>query len=279
MELTPAELEMLKIKREQEALAKKEAELKKQTKLEADIKSARERMASRVNEDRNQIKAAQEFAGKMSGVTVKINTWIEEAAVKQYNEQNERVSVWSDNFTRREAIIVYGDYLIKVEKHITYEHYGFGRSSKDNGYKMFVSGPGIDYKSERKALSNPATAIKKITECIASIKAEKNRKEKQKSAVETTVEKMKTLYPDATVASFIDSEKNYKNVYESYDAVSIKFANGIKIKYKVYSDGSMGRKDITFPSVNNQWELMNIMNSIPASQFIKNERAPIASFL
>ena len=38
VELTPAELEMIKVKREQEALAKKEAEAKQAIQLEKDIK-------------------------------------------------------------------------------------------------------------------------------------------------------------------------------------------------------------------------------------------------
>ena len=69
------------------------------------------------------------------------------------------------------------------------------------------------------------------------------------------------MYPDAMVTSEKSGERSWKGRWEEYDMVTIKFANGITIKYRVFSDGSLGRKDITFP-VKNGWELMDAMNCI-----------------
>ena len=265
MELTQVEKEMITLKREQELLAKKEAELKRQARLEKDIADVRNEMEKLKKSDLEQIAAAKEFHNKLgAGFDLKIHSRVDTKHVKQYNEQNEYVSVWSDNVTRKEAVIIYGEYVIRVEPHVTYGKGTWGRAT-NHGYKMFVKGPGIDYCSERKALTNVTTVKKKIETAIDTIQAEKDRKEKQTNAVTVTVEKMQGLYPNAIVSSFRDSEKHYKGHYESYDAVQIIFENGIKIKYKVYSDGSLGRKDITF-NVKNNWTLMEMMNGLTITE-------------
>jgi len=265
MELTQAEKEMIALKREQEALAQKEAVLKKQAQLEKDIARVRSEMDQLKKSDLEQIAAAKEFHKKLgAGFDLKIHSRVDTKHVKQYNEQNEYVSVWSDNFTRKEAVIIYGEYTIQVRPHVTYGKGAWGRAT-NHGYKMFVTGPGIDWDSESKALTNVTTVKKKIQTAIESIQAEKARKEKQTNAVTVTVQKMLALYPNAIVSSFKDSEKNYRGRYESYDAVQIIFENGIKMKYKVYGDGSLGRKDIVF-NVKDSWALMELMNGLTITE-------------
>ena len=48
LELTPAELEMVALKREQEALAKKEADLKKQAQMEKEVAERKQYMAKKI---------------------------------------------------------------------------------------------------------------------------------------------------------------------------------------------------------------------------------------
>ena len=220
--------------------------------------------------DNEQIAAAKDFAQALgSGFELKIRTWVEEVKINDYVNE-EFVPIWSDNFTRRLATIVCGEYTINVKKHIVYSGSWHSRGT-DHGYKMFVSGPGIEYKYESKALTSTKTVKAKIDECIEKKKRELEYKQKQLSALETTVEKMRTLYPDAIVSSGKDGERSYNGRYETYDAITIKFANGISIKYKVYSDGSLGRKDITF-HVKDSWALMDIMNSVTISESHKTNQ-------
>ena len=192
MELTQAEKEMIALKREQEALAKKEVELKRQAQLEKDIAYMRNEMEKLKKSDLEQVAAANEFHKKLgsspAGFDLKIHSRVDAKHVKQYNEQNDYVSVWSDNVIRKEAVIIYGEYVIRVEPHVTYK--GGWRRSTNHGYKMFVKGPGIDYCSERKALTNVTTVKKKIETAIDTIQAEKDRKEKQTNALTVTVEKI-----------------------------------------------------------------------------------------
>ena len=118
LELTQAEKEMIQVKREQEALAKREEELKKQAGLEKGIAAERSHMAKLQAEDLKQIQAAQEYAKELgAGYTVKINSRVDVAQVKQYNENNEYVPVWEENFTRKEANIYFGEFIIYVKKH------------------------------------------------------------------------------------------------------------------------------------------------------------------
>lgn len=270
LNLTPAEMEMVALKREQDALAKKEADLKKQAELEKSIVAKKSYMDKTKIADNEQITAAKNFAQVLgTGFELKIKTWVEEVNVNDYID-GKYVPVWTDNFTRRLATIVCGGYTIAVGKHITYSNSWSSRGT-DHGYKMYLSGPGIDYKYERKALTSTKTVKTKIDECVEQKKREIEYKQKQLSALESTVEKMKTLYPDAIVSSGKDGERTYKNTYETYDAITIKFANGISIKYKVYSDGSLGRKDITF-NVKDSWSLMEIMNAVTISESQKTNQ-------
>jgi hypothetical protein len=269
--LTPAELEMIKVKREQDALAKKEAELIKQAQFEKVVSAKRAYMDKQKLYDNEQIQATKDFANSLgTDYTLKIKTWVEEVYIKEYDENNQYVPVWTDNFTRRSAYIVNGDYTINVTKHITYgSKYFFGGT--DNGFKMFVSGPGIEYKYEKKALSNTKTVSAKIDACIEARRYELEYKQKQLTAVEVAVNKMEILYPDALVTHTKDSERSYNGKYETYDAVTIKFTNGINIKYKVYADGSLGRKDITF-NVKDAWALMDVMNAVTISESHKTNQ-------
>ena len=264
MELTQAEKEMIAIKREQEALIKKERELQKQVSNAKCIADKKEYMVIETGFDNAQIQAAMDFedtlSGIQSGFECKIDTWEETVTVKDYNDAKEYVPVWSDKFTRRRATIVYGAHTIKVAKHITYSSKWSSRGT-DNGFKMYLSGPKVEYAYVSKALSSCATVIRKINECIEQIQSQNRLKQTQLSAVQTTVEKMCAMYPDAMVTSEKSGERSWKGRWEEYDMVTINFANGITIMYRVFSDGSLGRKDIIFP-VKNGWELMDAMNCI-----------------
>jgi hypothetical protein len=73
---------------------------------------------------------------------------------------------------------------------------------------------------------------------------------------------MHALYGDTAVITLETSgELGYNKNWITYEQLTVKFANGITIKYRVYSDGSLGRKDITFP-VNTGWEIAEAMSKV-----------------
>jgi hypothetical protein len=110
-----------------------------------------------------------------------------------------------------------------------------------------------------------STLIKKYDEVTEAIRYRTEQAQKQASAKDKTIAKMKELYPDATVEGGTGGD--YANPYKrtdwvQYDTVTITFANGIKIKYRVYADMSLGRIEMTFPKMETAYDLMAVMNSV-----------------
>jgi hypothetical protein len=269
VELTPAEIELIQLRREQEELAKKEAELKKAAKLEADIESQKKHIAKLLQQDAEQVQAAHSFNIELGGNwQVIVNEKMEKFTVKgEYtNPENpgkadyEREILWYTEELRRSAYIQYTPnptFKIEIKEHWVSSRHSYRSSNK--GYKMFLYGPDVDYKYQQKALIKAKTVNEKVQELVDAANAKLQMAAKQKSAVETTVEKMSALYPDATIEKGTGYERTgsgRRTDYFNYDQVVISFTNGIKITYRVYSDGSLGRKDITF-NVKDSWELMD----------------------
>lgn len=275
IQLSPAELEMIKLKREQEELAKKELEAKKALQIEKEIIAAEERVARIIKGDEEQVAAAEKFLGELlthsSQYVLEVINSEEIAEVKgdYINPDNpkegnyNRVVVWSKTYPRKVAHINYGNYKVRVAKHFTHKTY----RSTDNGYKMFISGNGIEYNRENRPYAKAKTIHEVFTDAIKSIQEKKDLQEKKKNALSTTFEKMKLLYPNAKIVEGYDFEKNYnprRHGYgERYDTITITLPNNITITYRVYSDGSLGRKNISFPNNGtDQWKILEKLNSI-----------------
>ena len=273
VELTPAELEMIKLKREQEQLAKKEAELRKQTQLEKDIAEKKAYITKVTAKDAAQVQAAQDFAKALgAGFKVEIRKWADPLVISgdYLNPENptqcnyQREKLWEVSFDRQSACIVHGAYKVSVDEQVVYSNRWSARGTS-KGIKMYVSGPGIDWKEERRALSRPQKAKEKIETAIAKIKAEEEFKNKQKSALQKTVERFKAEYPDAEVTADRGYERGYGRRYSegiTYDMVRVKFANGCSIAYRVYPDGSLSRVSFNLPGAKDEATFMQTLSQM-----------------
>jgi hypoxanthine-guanine phosphoribosyltransferase len=263
LELTPAELEMVALKREQEALAKKEAELKKQAQMEKEIVDRQVAIAKNVAQCNRQVKAVKDFAAELGkGYEVAITVFEEEAKVTgDYITPEdpkgcgyEREVLWSQKYNKETARIKHGNYTITVDEQFVYgSKWSYRATSK--GYKMYVSGPGIDWKEERRALGRISTVKEKIKTAMEKIQAEENYKNAQKNSLEKTVDKFKAEYPDAEVTTEKGYDRGYGKRYSegvTYDMVRVKFANGCSIAYRVYADGSLGRISFNLPAAKDE---------------------------
>jgi hypothetical protein len=154
--------------------------------------------------------------------------------------------MWRENYTDCRIYLVNGNYKVHVNEHTVYSS-TWGRGN-NKGYKMFVSGPEIDWAYSQKALSKAATVNKKVQEAIDTINAREELKKKKASAVETVVADLKEKFPTATVIAMRDWTRGYsnKNAYREYDKVTISFPNGVIMYYEVYVDGRLSRKDVLF---------------------------------
>lgn len=269
IELTPAELEMIRVKREQFELAKKEEEAKQAIQLEKDIKAKEEYITKTMAKDAEQIDAVNEFQKELGGMyVVEIREWNEEVKVMgEYINREEgfdRHTLWSKTFTRQFACIVRGSYKIKVEEQITYSSKWSSRGTS-KGYKMYISGPGIEWNQERRAYARVTKVNEVIKAAINQIDYERNLAEAKKNAVQTTVDRFTAEYPDAEVTT----DKGYERSYGSrrhecsyYDMVRVKFANGCNISYRVYGDGSLSRLGFNLPGAKDEDTFMKNLSQM-----------------
>jgi hypothetical protein len=271
IELTPSEFELIKLKREQEDLLEKQLKIKKEIALEKEIIKKEAIISKYQEKDSQQINSTNFFAEKL-GKNYEIilrkydqQMVIEGDYINKLNPSEEnykRHIIWIKTFERISAKIKYDNYHIDVEEFITYSTYGKVKENK--GYRMYVSGPGIS--SNRRSYINIKKVSDLIENAINKINNEKQLEEKKKGALQITVDKMKTLYPNANIITGYDYERNnyMKRAFgDRYDTVAICFENGLSIKYRIYSDASLGRLSINFPSnIKDSWSLMELLSQI-----------------
>ena len=97
------------------------------------------------------------------------------------------------------------------------------------------------------------------------IQAAENHKNAQKNALEKTVDRFKSEYPDAEVTTDRGWEKGYgsnRYVGTTYDMVRVKFANGCSIAYRVYADGSLSRVSFNLPATKDEASFMKNLSQM-----------------
>ena len=263
LELTPAEKEMIALKREQAALAAKHDATVKAIQLEKDIKTKQDYILATKKKDQEQVDATRKYLLDFDGTqySMDIKTWYETSQVTgDYIDKDngfDRHIEWSEVFGRQSASIShkYGQ-QIKVEEQIVYSSKWSSRGTS-KGYKMYISGVGIEWKQQRQALSKVKSVMEKITAAIDKLDNARKREENKKNALQTTVDRFKAEYPDAEVTTDYGYETSYdssgRRSYSSfssgerYNLVRTKFVNGAQIAYKVYPDGSLSRVSFNLP--------------------------------
>lgn len=276
LELTPAELEMVALIREKEALAKKEAESKKALELEKEIKAKQDSIAANKKKDQEQIAAARKYLLDFDTTqySLDIKTWNETAQVTgdYINKENgfDRHILWSEVYERQSAIISHKDgQKVKVDEQIVYSSSWRSRG-ESKGYKMYICGPGIDYKQEGQALSRVKSVMEKIKTANESIAYAKKKEENKRNALQVTVDRFTAEYPDAEVTTDYGYEtsydsrgrrSNYSNG-ERYDIVRTKFVNGAQIAYRVYPDGSLSRVSFNLPGSKDEASFMQSLSQM-----------------
>jgi len=275
LELTPAELEMIALKREQEVLAAKHTETVKAIQLEKDIKAKQDYITATKNKDAEQVKAAKNYLIAFDHqYSLDIKTWKETVQVMgdYINKDNgfDRHIEWSEEFERQLASISHKHgQQIKVEEQIVYSSKWSSRGTS-KGYKMYISGVGIEWKQQGQALSKVKSVMEKITAAIDKIDNARKREENKKNALQTTVDRFKADYPDAKVTT----DYGYETVYDSrgkrsyysngerYNLVQIQFANSARIAYKVYPDGSLSRSSFNLPGAKDEDTFRNNLSQM-----------------
>lgn len=272
LELTPAELEMIAVIREKDLVAKKEAEAKKALELEKDIKAKQDIIAANKKKDQEQIAAAKKYLLEFDTTqySLVINTKQETMQVMgdYIDKENgfDRHIIWSEVYERQWAVIGHkGGQKVRVDEQIVYSS-SWRSKGESKGYKMYICGPGIEYKQEQQALSRVKSVMEKIKAANDSIEYLKKKEENKRNALQVTVDRFKADYPDAEVTTDYSYEKAYgsRNYSsgERYDIVRTKFVNGAQISYRVYPDGSLSRVSFNLPASKDEASFMQSLSQI-----------------
>jgi hypothetical protein len=263
LELTSAELELIENKRKQDALEQEAEKLKKEARIQKESIEIQNSILKEQKEANLQVAAATEYYNVLVKLNPKYKLEVTEYELKKEIKDYsgiEAIVIKTFNYTISKARIILSDsnYYITVEKHIVRDNMSF--RGTDKGYKMELKGGG--FYSERK-VSNPKTINDKI---VNKRQAEINAKiaeQKKASGLDTAYNNLVNKYPLATIIKSSEWERSSydKHGGESINIITITLPNTISIKYKVYSDGSLGRKEIRYPFKNN-FDLLDTLNNI-----------------
>lgn len=153
------------------------------------------------------------------------------------------------------------DFKIRIEQHIVYSSNKWSRKVIDKGYKMRLVGGG--FYNER-LVSNPKTLNEKI-ENKRSLEIRKAQTDlKKKNALETVFNKLTIQYPDAIITIGSEWQRNEYSKHkegQTINTLTIKLANKVNMKLRVYEDQSISRMELSFPTKNN-YELLESMNKL-----------------
>ena len=263
IELTPAELELIQVKRQQEELAAQEAAVQNQLAIEKEIARVKLQVEGYIKQEAQQVKAAGEFALQIPSSVLHIDTRDLEANASYKGEVVDTIK-----YQEQVAYLTIGEYKVSVKEHIVYSHSRYSYRGSSRGYKMYVSGQGIDYKTENRGYKNTQKVVELIQDTIEEIKAKEAHANKQKNAVATAIAELTQQFPNAIVKQERGYNTNYNasasNRYQEYDKLVVFLQNGIVIEYRVYESGQLSRLNITFPQ-HETMELISMLNNLEFS--------------
>jgi hypothetical protein len=271
LELTPAELEMIALKREQAALVAKHDATVKAIQLEKEIQAKKDSIAANKKKDQEQIAAARkyllDFDTTQYSLDIKTSQAVAQVMGDYIDKENgfDRHILWSEVYERQSAVISHkGGQKVKVDEQIVYSS-SWRSKGESKGYKMYICGPGIEYKQEQQALSRVKSVMEKIKTANDSIEYTKKKEENKRNALQVTVDRFKAEYPDAEVTTDYSYDRGNARSYSSgerYDIVRTKFVNGAQISYRVYANGSLSRVSFNLPGSKDEASFMKNLSQM-----------------
>ena len=267
LELTTAELALIENARMQEVLNLEAEALRAAARLEKEIIDEEAAIRKEQNNNSNQVMAALTFHKQLEKLNPKYRLIQEDKEVIRqikggsFNDKERPILKEFKYISTTCHITLDGTpFKIEVKKHFVYGN-NWSTRATDKGYKMNLIGGG--FYNER-LLSNPKTLNQKIEDTLQDNKNRAEAKLKKASAVEYVFENLSNLYPDAEImkgTEWLRNDWDKKNRGEVIDIVGVKLANGIKMKFRVFSDKSLSRMEITFP-VKDSYQLLGLMNGL-----------------
>jgi hypothetical protein len=266
LELTTAELALIENARMQEVLNLEAEALRAAARLEQDIIKEEAAIRKEQNNNNDQVMATLTYHAQLEKINPKYRMIQEDKEVIRqikggsFNDTERPIlKEFKYNSTSAHITLDGTPFKIDVKKHFVYGN-NWSTRATDKGYKMNLIGGG--FYNER-LLSNPKTLNKKIEDTLLDNKNRAEAKIKKADAIEYVFENLSNLYPDAIINKGTEWLRDSWNKQggETIDIVGVKLANGIKMKFRVFSDKSISRMEITFP-VKDSYQLLELMNGL-----------------
>jgi len=128
---------------------------------------------------------------------------------------------------------------------------------------MFLSGRGVEWNYEQRAIARPSTILKKVREIEQAEAAREKTRGSKKEHSERLLKYYQELYPDAEISLHSKwIHPQYSKVGSSEPIISIKFPNGVSVEIRVYSDGSQSRHSSSIPRMDSMETYLDAMMSI-----------------
>jgi hypothetical protein len=266
LELTTAELALIENARMQEVLNLEAEALRAAARLEKEIIDEEAAIRREQNNNNAQVIATLTYHAQLEKINPKYRMIQEDKEVIRqikggsFNDKERPIlKEFKYNSTSAHITLEGTPFKVDVKKHFVYGN-SWSTRATDKGYKMQLIGGG--FYNER-LLSNPKTLNKKIEDTLLDNKNKAEAKIKKANAVEYVFENLSNLYPDAIINKGTEWLRDTWNKQggETIDIVGVKLANGIKMKFRVFSDKSISRMEITFP-VKDSYQLLELMNGL-----------------
>lgn len=265
IQLTEAELEFIKLKRESEELAAKQKEVEKQIKRQKYIEIEKTKIERFISEDKTKGEAAIAFLAELNNFyKTPAYELITNIRSKQFQLYDYVLDGPNDVYF--EENIKYHDYKIKrigytfqleiesAERKIN------GRYGTEKYWALHY-----DYKNYKSA----KTVDTKINEKIERIESKKILEQKQLSSKEIVASELKSKYPEATIehgSEWILNrwDKNDRGYSQGY--FTVKFENGVKLKCIYETDGTYSSEVKYLYNVMSQEELIELVKNLPKKE-------------
>jgi hypothetical protein len=267
LELTAAELELIENKRKQDALAQEAKALQNAARLQKEIIEYEKAILKDQVDNNALVDAAIDFEMQLKKLNpnyklVKKEREVIRRITGEYlpdtkNYEREILKEFKYTITDCHITLEGTPFKVEVKKHLVYGDKWSSRVT-DNGYKMKLCGGGCE-----RLFSNPKTLNKKIEDKLQAEINAKVAEQKKASGLDTAYNNLVNKYPEATICKSTEWERNRfdRHSGESINIITITLPNTISIKFKVYNDGTLGRKEIKYPFKDNL-DLLDALNKM-----------------
>ena len=260
--LTPEEQELIRIKREEDKLAK-EKEAAEKAKRDREKVLHMEKQIEEFKAEKNDYeKKVLEFYEGFNQDLYELRTQDHSQKFEAYNyigsgKPNEVLA--TKHVEYREYRIVYKQHpkiYITIKEHETYGR-GFRGRRTNHGYFMYIQGYGYEQGEKRYKTANKIQSI--IAEREKAQSEKENQEEQEQLNWEETVSVLKDKYPGTEVEKHSSTQSGHDysssgrrrgRYFYTLKRVIVKFSNGLEVTHRFYRNLETDELEITAEKIN-----------------------------